>query len=276
MDKFRNTIKTVLLLTIISSLFLVTGYFIGGQFGLFLSVIFSVLFNFGSYFYSDRIVLSMHHAKQINENNPVYNTVKELATNAQIPTPRVYIYQSDDLNAFATGRNPQKGVVALSSALIDSLEQDELKGVIAHELAHIKNRDVLIATISATLATAISYLGNFIFFAPNNEEENGINPIYSIFLIIVAPIIATLIQFSISRSREYIADETGAKIAHNSLGLISALRKISQSYSNAKPARNVQAVSHMYIFNPFEGSDIKNLFSTHPPVEQRINKLMKI
>lgn len=276
MKSIGNTIKTVVLLTLISSLFLITGYFIGGQTGLFLSVLISLAFNFGSYFYSDKIVLSMHNAKEVGPSDKIFQMVSQLAQNAQIPTPRVYTYQSNDLNAFATGRNPEKGVVALSSAIIRELNEEELKGVIAHELAHIKNRDVLIATISATLATAISYLGNFIFFAPNNDEEGGVNPFYSIFLMIFAPIIATLIQFSISRSREYVADATGAKIANTPIGLVSALKKISASYKNAKPDTSHQAMSHMYIFNPFSGSNIKSLFSTHPPVQKRIDKLISV
>lgn len=276
MKSISNTIKTVVLLTLISSLFLITGYFIGGQTGLFLSVLISLAFNFGSYFYSDKIVLSMHNAKEVEQSNEIYQMVSQLAQNAQIPTPKVYTYQSNDLNAFATGRNPEKGVVALSSAIIRELNEEELKGVIAHELAHIKNRDVLIATISATMATAISYLGNFIFFAPNNDEEGGVNPFYSIFLIIFAPIIATLIQFSISRSREFVADSTGAKIANSPVGLVSALKKISASYKNSKPDTHNQAMSHMYIFSPFSGSNIKSLFSTHPPVQKRIDKLLSV
>ena len=279
MQNIKQSFKTVILLTLISSVFLISGYFLGGQSGLFISLIISLAFNFGSYFFSHKVILSMHRAKELNKSHKLYVLVNNISQNAQIPTPKVYLYENTELNAFATGRDPKNGVVALSTGLVNRLDQEELKGVIAHELAHIKNRDVLIATISATIATAISYLGNFIFFSPNqNDEEGGTNPIYTIFLIFVAPIIASLIQFSISRSREYIADSTGAKIAQSPNGLISALEKISQSYSSKANNTNNninKSMSHMYIFNPFNNSNLTKIFSTHPPVEERIKKLKK-
>lgn len=276
-----NLLKTGLFLGLISGLFLAIGYLFGGQAGLVTAFGLSLVMNIGSYWFSDKLVLSMHRAKPIKKSQypELVELVKQLSRRAQLPVPQLYLYDSPQPNAFATGRNPQNGVVAVSSGLLTHLDNVEVQGVIAHELAHIKNRDMLIATVAATFASAISYLGNFLFFLPIGSDEEGGNPAYALFAMIAAPLIAVLIQMTISRTREYSADETGARIAGSPHGLASALLKLDQ-LSKRNPRQSSQlnqaATAHLYISNPLSGVGLGNLFSTHPPTAKRVARLRSI
>ena len=275
-----NTLKITFFLALISGIFLGIGYFIGGQTGLIISFALATIMNVGSYWYSDKLVLQMHDAKPINrESDPeLFAMVQSLASKAQIPMPKLYRYQSPQPNAFATGRNPENGIVAVSTGLLNVLNQDEVEGVLAHEIAHINNRDMLISTIAATFGTAISYLGNFFFFLPGgSSDEDGTNPIAGIAMAILAPIAAIMIQMLISRSREYTADATGARLTGNPMGLANALLKIEAFYKQGpkfQPAYQQSAVAHMYISNPF--TPLGQLFSTHPPTTKRVEKLKQM
>lgn len=275
-----NAIKTVFLMSLMMALFLLVGYAIGGNSGMTIALIFSIVMNFGSYWFSDKIVLSMYRAKQITraEAPKFYDMVERLAQNANLPMPKVYIINDPTPNAFATGRNPQNAAVAATTGILQSLNDEEIAGVMAHELAHVKNRDILISTIAATLVGTISYIahmaGWLAMFGRNNDEDSG-SGIGGLLLIILSPIIATLLQLAISRSREYMADEGGARISRNPLALASALAKISKA-NQLHHIRNVEpATAHMFIVSPLFGG-IGKLFSTHPPIEERIKRLQKL
>lgn len=275
-----NAIKTVFLMSLMMALFLLVGYSIGGNSGMTIAFIFSLVMNFGSYWFSDKIVLSMYRAKQITraEAPKFYDMVERLAQNANLPMPKVYIINDPTPNAFATGRNPQNAAVAATTGILQSLNDDEIAGVMAHELAHVKNRDILISTIAATLVGTISYIahmaGWFAMLGRGNDRDSG-GAIGSLLLIILSPIIATMLQLAISRSREYMADEGGARISKNPLALASALAKISRS-NQVNHMRNVEpATAHMFIVSPLFGG-IGKLFSTHPPIEERIKRLQKL
>jgi len=275
-----NAIKTVFLMSLMMALFLLVGYAIGGQSGMTIAFIFSLAMNFGSYWFSDKIVLSMYRAKQITraEAPKFYDMVERLAQNANLPMPKVYIINDPTPNAFATGRNPQNAAVAATTGILQSLNDEEIAGVMAHELAHIKNRDILISTIAATLVGTISYIahmaGWLAMFGRSNDEDSG-SGLGGLLLIILSPIIATMLQLAISRSREYMADEGGARISRNPLALASALAKISRS-NQLQHMRNVEpATAHMFIVSPLFGG-IGKLFSTHPPIEERIKRLQKL
>lgn len=262
------------------ALFLLVGYAIGGQSGMTIAFIFSLAMNFGSYWFSDKIVLSMYRAKQITraEAPKFYDMVERLAQNANLPMPKVYIINDPTPNAFATGRNPQNAAVAATTGILQSLNDEEIAGVMAHELAHVKNRDILISTIAATLVGTISYIahmaGWLAMFGRSNDENSG-SGIGGLLLIILSPIIATMLQLAISRSREYMADEGGARISRNPLALASALAKISRS-NQVQHMKNVEpATAHMFIVSPLFGG-IGKLFSTHPPIEERIKRLQKL
>lgn len=273
-----NALKTTILLASISGLFLAIGYLVGGQSGLTIALGLSLVMNLGSYWFSDKVVLAMHQAKEVTKSNELYQLVEHLARRADLPIPRLYLFESVQPNAFATGRDPKHGVVAVSTGLIQTLDTDEVAGVIAHELAHIKNRDILVSSIAATFAAAISYLGNFLFFLPMGNDEEGSNPAYALFAMIAAPLIATILQMAVSRTREYLADETGARIAGSSQGLASALVKI-EALHRRQPVvggLNQAAMSHLYIANPLSGSSLANLFSTHPPTEKRVKRLRQV
>lgn len=272
-----NTLKTFLLLAALSILILIMGDIVGGRVGLTIALIIALAINFFSYWFSDKIVLSMYRAKEVSpEEAPrLHALVEEVARAAGIPKPRIYIVPDPSPNAFATGRDPKHAAVAFTQGILNLLNERELKGVIAHELAHIKNRDILISTVAATLATVIFYLadmGRWMLFLGRSEEDR--NPLAEILLIILAPIAAMLIQMAISRTREYLADETGAKFIRDPIALARALEKLA--YGNSKvPTRAIPTTSHMFIFPPMlEG--IARLFSTHPPVEERIARLMKM
>jgi heat shock protein HtpX len=279
-----NVLRTTVLLAALTALFLVIGGAIGGNQGLFIAFVFALLMNFASYWFSDKIVLSMYGAREVslNEAPELYRLVQRLAQRAGIPMPRVYIIASEAPNAFATGRNPQHGAVAVTEGILRTLDTDELAGVLAHELGHIRNRDTLIMTVAATLAGAITMLahmaqwGAIFGFGRRDEEDSGGGGMLSLlFMAILAPIAATLIQLAISRSREYFADSTGAAIAGSPSGLARALEKLHYA-SQRLPMEANPATAHLFIVNPLTGGSLANLFSTHPPIEERIRRLRRI
>ena len=275
-----NQLKTGLLLGLLTAIILLFGQMLGGQGGLIFAFILAIAMNVGSYWYSDRIVLSMYKAKEMSPSEAprLHEIVAELAQRAGVPKPRVFIIPQDAPNAFATGRTPKQGVVAVTEGIMQLLTLDELKGVLAHEMGHIRNRDILIQTVAATLAGVIMFVANMmqwaaIFGMGGSDDEGGGNPLVAIVMAIVAPIAAMLIQMAISRSREYLADQTGAQLAGDPNSLASALEKLD-AYSRRVPMRQGSpATAHMFIVNPFSGQAMANLFSTHPPVQDRVQRL---
>ncbi|BCS35598.1 protease HtpX [Luteitalea sp. TBR-22] len=267
------------MLGLLSALFLYLGQLMGGQSGLIIAFLFAMVMNFGSYWFSDRIVLAMHQAKEVGPGHPLHQLTAELAQRAQLPMPRVYVIPDQSPNAFATGRNPQHAAVAATEGIMRVLSRDELAGVMAHELAHVKHRDILISSVAATIAAAIMMVARMAQFASmfgghsRSDDGEGNSPIALLVGIFVAPIAAMLIQTAISRSREFAADAGGAAIAGSPVGLASALRKI-EAYSQRVPMDSNPAMAHMYIMKPFSVRGLFSLFSTHPPTEQRINALM--
>jgi len=279
-----NIFKTGLLLAVLTAMFVLIGGAIGGEQGMILAFFLAVAMNFFSYWFSDKIVLSMYGAQPIEESQApaLYAMVRRLATRAQIPMPRVYLIPSDTPNAFATGRSPEHSAVAVTEGIMRILDQDELEGVLAHELSHVKNRDVLISTLAATLAGAITYLAHMaqwaaMFGGRRDDDEGGSNPIAMIAMAIVAPIAAMLVQMAVSRAREYQADATGAHLAGRTWGLAKALEKLEMAQQVA-PMNANPATAHLFIVNPLSGRALMSLFSTHPPLEQRVARLraMKI
>ncbi|RLE39124.1 protease HtpX [Candidatus Woesearchaeota archaeon] len=276
-----NQLKTTVLLGILSGILLGIGYWIGSTKGMFIGLAIAILMNFITYWYSDKIVLAMYRAREIKKkDNPnLYKIVQEVALATGIPMPRIYIIPTDQPNAFATGRNPKNAAVACTNGIINILSPIELKGVIAHELAHIKNRDILIATIAATIATVISYIAFMARFAAifgGGDDRDGSNIISLLVLGILTPIIATIIQLAISRSREFLADETGAKTIKNPLALASALEKIHVAARRTPLRFGSPATASLFIANPFSGRSLINLFSTHPSLESRVKRLRKL
>ncbi|HEY7690620.1 MAG TPA: zinc metalloprotease HtpX [Dongiaceae bacterium] len=277
-----NYFRTTLLLAFLTGLFMVVGYFIGGQGGMVLAFLFAAGMNLFAYWNSDKVVLSMNNAQQVDARTApeLFDIVRQLAANAGLPMPKVYLIQADQPNAFATGRNPDNAAVAATTGLLDRLTREEVAGVIAHELAHVKNRDTLTMTIAATLGGAISMLANFgmLFGGNRNNNNGGVGIIGTLLMIFLAPLAAALIQMAISRSREYEADRGGAQISGQPLWLASALRKISAAADRipyAAAERN-PATAHMFIVNPLTGQGMDNLFSTHPNTENRIAALQAI
>jgi len=279
-----NVLRTTVLLAALTALFLVIGGALGGNQGLFIAFVFALLMNFASYWFSDKIVLSLYGAREVglNEAPDLYRLVQRLAQRAGIPMPRVYIIPSDAPNAFATGRNPQHGALAVTEGILRMLDTDELAGVLAHELGHIRNRDTLIMTVAATLAGAITMLahmaqwGAIFGFGRRDEEDSGGGGVLGLlFMAILAPIAATLIQLAISRSREFFADSTGATIAGAPSGLARALEKLHYA-SQRLPLDANPATAHLFIVNPLTGGSLMNLFSTHPPIEERIRRLRRM
>ncbi len=274
-----NQLKTLILLTLLSALLIVIGGYFGGTAGLTIALAIAIAFNIFTYWFSDKIVLKMYGAREITESdNPrLYNLVKEVAISAKLPMPRVYIIEEDSPNAFATGRDPKHSAVAFTTGILRILDERELKGVIAHELAHIKNRDILVSTIAAVIASAIVYLveiGRFMIIFRSSDERQNHNPIADLLIILLAPIAAMIIQMAISRSREFLADETGAKFIRDPIALANALEKI-EYYAYKIPLQSNPATSHMFIIPPiFEG--IARLFSTHPPTQERIKRLKQM
>lgn len=276
-----NWLKTSILMAGIIALFGAIGAMIGGQSGMLLALVFGGAMNVFSYWFSDKMVLRMYNAQEVDETSSpyLYNMVRELAGRAQLPMPKVYIIHEDQPNAFATGRNPDNAAVAATSGILQMLSERELRGVMAHELAHVKHRDILISTISATMAGAISALANFaMFFGGRDENGRPANPIASIAVAILAPLAASLIQMAISRAREFEADRGGAEISGDPQALAMALDKIHR-YAQGIPfeaAEQHPATAQMMIMNPLSGGTIANLFSTHPATEERIARLMEM
>ncbi|MGH7987915.1 MAG: zinc metalloprotease HtpX [Candidatus Binataceae bacterium] len=276
-----SMIKTTVLLAALTALILVIGGVLGGRGGLVIAFIIAILMNFGSYWFSDKIVLKAYGAQPLDASNApeLYSIVNELATVAQIPMPRLYLINSDTPNAFATGRNPKHAAVAVTSGIMRICSREELKGVIGHELSHVINRDILISSIAATLAGVIMLIGTMLrwtalfgaFGGRDGEEGGGL--IELLVLAILAPIAASLIQLAISRTREYQADASGARLAHNPLCLASALRKLEAANERMPMEQASPSSAHLFIVNPLSAAGISRLFSTHPPIEERIRRL---
>lgn len=278
-----NTFKTTILLSLLTILLVIMGGAVGGKGGMIFAFCMAAVMNFGSYWFSDKIVLRMYNAQEISrEIHPAFfGMVERLAGQARLPMPKVYIIPDDSPNAFATGRNPDHAAVAATEGILRILSTEELEGVMAHELAHVKNRDILISTIAATFAGAISMIGNMLqwgamFGAGRSADEDGGGTgslIGSLAMAIIAPIAAMLIQMAVSRSREYLADASGAEICGRPLALAGALRKLHTA-SQAVPMLDARpATAHMFIVNPLTGGGLMSLFSTHPPMEERIARL---
>jgi heat shock protein HtpX len=270
-----NTIKTALLLGTLSALLLFFGEALGGAQGMVIGFFVAVATNFASYWFSDKIVLRMYGAQEVGPGHRLHETVRRLADRAGLPMPRCYVIPELSPNAFATGRNPQHAAVAATEGILRVLNDDELEGVLAHELAHVKHRDILISSVAATLAAAIMMISRFAMFfgGGRDNDREGANPIALLATIILAPIAAMLIQAAISRSREYDADAGGAAIAGGPHGLVSALRKIEQA-SRQVPLDANPATAHMFIIKPFSVSGLTGLFSSHPPTADRIAALL--
>ena len=272
-----NQLKTVLLLGILSAILVGVGGALGPN-ALGISIVLAVVMNVGAYFLSDRIVLAMHRAQELapDEAPELHGMVAELAARAGIPTPQLYLINEAQPNAFATGRNPEHAVVAVTSGILEVLDRRELRGVLAHELAHVKNRDILVSSIAATVAAAITYVAHAVGFFGLGSDDDGPSPAQSLLLAIVAPLAATLIQLGISRSREYGADATGAEISGDPEALARALEKLDQA-ARAIPAPVQPATASLFIVNPFSATEgVLNLFSTHPSMRERIRRLRAI
>lgn len=276
-----NLFKTALLLGALTCLLVLIGGALGGQQGMLIAFVLAGVMNFVSYWFSDRIVLKMYGAQAVDEAAApaLHRIVRTLSTRAGLPMPRVYIIPNDTPNAFATGRNPEHAAVAVTEGIMRILDQDELEGVLAHELAHVKNRDTLIMTITATLAGAITYLAHMAQWAAifgggrrDDEEESGGGMFGALFMAILAPIAAMLIQMAISRAREFQADATGARVAGRARGLAGALEKLEMA-AKVAPMHATPATAHLFIVNPLSGGSLLSLFSTHPPVQERIARL---
>jgi heat shock protein HtpX len=273
-----NNLKTMVLLVFLTLILVWAGAAFGGRQGMTIALIFAFGMNFFAYWFSDKMVLRMYHAQEVTEAEApeLYKIVRMLSQKAHIPMPKVYMINEDQPNAFATGRNPKHAAVAVTSGIMRILSPDELAGVIGHELSHITHRDILVSTVAATIAGAISYLAQMaqwaaIFGMRGNDDEGG-NPIAALVMMIVGPIAALIVQMAISRSREYLADEGGARLAGNPRLLANALRKLN--YASQKIPMNASpATSHMFIVNPLSGGGLIKLFSTHPPIEERIARL---
>ena len=274
----ENRIKTVLLLAGMTVFLIFMGKLIGGRSGMYLAFLLALGMNFFSYWFSDKIVLKMYGAQEVSpaEAPQLHQIVNELAHEAGVPKPRVYIIPDESPNAFATGRNPEHAAVAATEGILRLLTPAELKGVLAHEMGHVRNRDILISTIAATMAGAIMILADMArwgaIFGMGRDDDEGPGIVGILVMSIIAPIAALLVQMAISRSREYLADETGAHLAHNPESLARALEKLSMGTQRV-PLNASPATAHMFIVNPLTGSSLMNLFSTHPPIEERVARL---
>ena len=276
-----NGIKTVLLLGLMSGVQLALGELLGGANGLVIAFVLAAVMNLGSYWFSDKLVLSMYRARQVGPEHQLYRIVERLTQRASLPMPKVYIIPDPSPNAFATGRNPSHAAVAATEGILQVLSEHELEGVIAHELAHVKHRDILISSVAATMAAAIMMVARMAHFAAlfggyggrGDDRDRGNNPIALLAMVILAPLAAFLIQMAISRSREFAADAGGASIAGTPYGLADALRKID-AVSKRVPLDANPATAHMFIVKPFTGGGLMSLFSSHPPTEARIRALL--
>jgi heat shock protein HtpX len=274
-----NLLKTAVLMAAITALFMAIGALIGGRAGMMFALLLALGMNFFSYWFSDKLVLKMYNAQEVDETSApqFYRMVQELAQRAQLPMPRVYLINEDAPNAFATGRNPENAAVAATTGILRALSARELRGVMAHELAHVRHRDILISTISATMAGAISMLANFaMFFGGRDSEGRPHNPIVGLLVMLLAPLAASLIQMAISRAREFEADRGGAEISGDPQALASALQKIHR-YAQGMPmeaAERHPETAQMMIMNPLSGGGLRGLFSTHPSTEERVERLL--
>jgi heat shock protein HtpX len=272
-----NTLRTTALMTVLIVLFALVGGAIGGRGGLMIAFGVAVALNFGSYWFSDKVVLKMYDAQKVERHDApeLYDAVDQLRQNADLPMPRVFIIPNDQPNAFATGRNPKKAVVAVTRGLLNNLSQRELRGVLAHELAHVKNRDILTSSIASTVAAAIMLLSRFGLFFGGGDDDGGI--VGTLLMVILAPIAAMLIKMAISRSREYAADRDGAEICRDPDALAGALESMQRT-AKQRPMRANKATSHMFIVNPMSGTRarFKSLFSTHPATEERVQRLREM
>lgn len=276
-----NAVKTVVLLGLLSGLLLVIGELLGGQAGLMFAFVIAVAMNFGSWWFSDRIVLRMYRAEQVGTDHPLHQMTEQLASRAGLPMPKVYLIPDDSPNAFATGRNPRHAAVAATRGIVEMLDREELEGVIAHELAHVKHRDILIGSVAATIAATVMMVARMAQFAAlfgglgrGDDDEGGSNPIALLATIILAPLAAVLIQSAISRSREFAADRGAARIVGHPQGLVRALRKIDAG-SRQVPLDASPATAHMFIVKPFSRAGVMSLFSTHPATEKRVERLLR-
>jgi heat shock protein HtpX len=273
-----NLMKTAMLMAAITALFMLLGQWMGGRSGMMLALIVALGMNFFSYWFSDTMVLKMYNAKEVDAASApqFYNMVKELAARAELPMPKVYLIEEDAPNAFATGRNPANAAVAATTGLLRVLSEREVRGVMAHELAHVKHRDILISTISATMAGAISMLANFAGMFGGRDSEGRANPIASIAMMILAPLAASVIQMAISRAREFEADRGGAEISGEPQALASALQKIDRIARGLplEAAERHPETAQMMIMNPLSGGGLRGLFSTHPRTEERVDRLL--
>ena len=275
-----NMFRTGLLLAAMTALFLVAGYLLGGQSGMLIAFVVAIGMNVFSYWNADKLVLRMFNAREVDARSAprFYGIVEQLAQRARLPMPRVYVIDNPQPNAFATGRNPENAAVAATTGLLQNLSQDEIAGVMAHELAHVKNRDTLIMTVTATIAGAIGMLANFAFFFGGNRDNNPLGMVGTILVMILAPLAAMLVQMAISRTREYAADREGAEICGQPLWLASALQKLEMAahrIDNPAAERN-PAAAHLFIVNPLHGRSMNSLFSTHPSMDDRIRKLREM
>jgi len=277
-----NRLKTAVLLASLTALFLWIGQALGGRQGMQFALIFAILMNFTAYWFSDKIVLRLYSAQELTESDApqLFSIIGRLSQTFGIPMPRIYSIPQEAPNAFATGRNPDHAAVAVTLGILDLLSNEELEGVLAHELSHVINRDTLISTVAATLAGALSHLANMAMWGMmwsggrrSSENDRGGNPLLALIGILVAPLAAALIQMAISRAREFQADETGAKTSHNPLALANALRKIETWKGRRPMTLGTPATAHLFIINPFSAQGLTRLFSTHPPTEERIRRL---
>jgi heat shock protein HtpX len=276
----NNLLKTTLLLISLTLLLVFFGRVLGGPSGMLTAFVFACVMNFGAYWFSDKLVLAMYRAQPLAEDHApeIYAIVRELSEEAHIPMPRIYLIPSAAPNAFATGRNPQHAAVAVTQGIFELLNAEELKGVLAHELAHVFHRDILTSTIAATLAGAISMLANMVrwtlmFGGSSREDDRNANPVALLFMVILMPLAAMLVQMAVSRSREYHADEAGAALCGNPLYLASALQKLENASRKIPMHQADPSSAHLFIVNPLKGSAFASLFSTHPPLERRIARL---
>jgi heat shock protein HtpX len=276
-SNFAAALRTTILLASLTGLLVVIGALIGGAQTALIFLILAAALNMGAYWFSDRIALAMARAKPIEESEAprLYQMVRDLTTRADLPMPRLYMIPQDQPNAFATGRSPKRSAVAVTRGITKLLSEDELRGVLAHELAHVRNRDILLTSVAATIGGAITYLGYMLLFFGGDDDESPLGLIASLALVILAPIAATIIQLAISRQREYSADATGAEISGNPESLASALERLEEG-AKAIPMQVNQASEPLYIVKPFSGRGIASLFSTHPPIEERVRRLRQM
>lgn len=277
-----NRFKTFLLLSLLTALFMFVGNQIGGQQGMLIGLLMAGVGNFFSYFFSDRMVLAQYHARQVtaSEQPHLYALVERLARQGDMPMPKVYLIEMDAPNAFATGRDPSHAAIAVSPSIMRLMSTEELEGVLAHELGHVKNYDILISSMAATIAGALSYLAHMAYYMgpssrSRDDGDRGGNPLSLLFLVIVTPLIGTLLHLAVSRQREYGADEYSAHLTRNPRALASALAKLggAVAYNPATPEPGQESSAHLFIINPFDASFIQSLFSTHPPLAERIARL---